>query len=408
MSIELLDQRVDTRLIEPQRLHLDDDLFLELLVLTLLRQRQQLVVQLVVEVLVLQSAQALERIGDLVEGLQHLGLELGLYGRERHRVLEIVLVQVAFAERAFLGLLLAVAAVQRLGLERRRGRWGRRRSHRLRRNDREERGRPRGRGRRRIDARHGSRYRLGVGPGIGRFEIDDVAQEHFAVVQFVAPDDDGLEGERALAQPGDHRLAAGLNTLGGGDLALAREQPNRAHLAKIHAHRVVGALDRLLGLGFGRRLRRDLDQLAGLGFLALGLLARLLLFRLGLLGLNHVDAHFVECRQNVFNLLRGDLLRGYDRIELLVGDVAALRGLLDHLRDGGVRKIEQRQRGIPGRGTLLSASSFCGVALVLCVISLSTPSAEPAPGHGLSHMPPTAASRPMVGCLSLVHPRKRH
>ena len=144
-------------------------------------------------------------------------------------------------------------------------------------------------------------------------------QEHFAVVQFVAPDDDGLEGERALAQAGDHRLAAGLNTLGDGDLALAREQPDRAHLAQIHAHRVVGALDRLLGLGFGRRLRRDLDQFAGLGFLALGLLARLLLVGLGLLGLDHVDAHLVEHRQNVLNLLGGDLLRGHDRIELLGG-----------------------------------------------------------------------------------------
>ena len=351
--VELLDQRVDARLIEPQRLHLGDDLFLELLVLALLRRRQRLVVQLVVDVLVLQSAQAFERIGDGVEGLQHLGLELGLDGGERHRVLEIVLVQVAFAERAFLRLLLAVAAVQRLGLERRGGRWGRRRSHRLRRNDREERGRPRGRGGRRIDARHGSRYRLGVGPGIGRFEVYNVVQEHFAVVQFVAPDDDGLEGERALAQAGDHRLAAGLNTLGDGNLALAREQPNRAHLAQIHAHRVVGALDRLLGLGFGRRLRRDLDEFAGLGFLALGLLARLLLVGLGLLGLDHVDAHLVEHRQNVLNLLGSDLLRGHDRIELLVGDVAALLGLLDHLRDGGAGEIEQRQRGIRGLGTLL-------------------------------------------------------
>ena len=78
----------------------------------------ELVVQLVVDVLVLQSAQAFERIGDSVEGLQHLGLELGLDGGERHRVLEIVLVQVAFAERAFLGLLLAVA-VHRLRLEQR-------------------------------------------------------------------------------------------------------------------------------------------------------------------------------------------------------------------------------------------------------------------------------------------------
>src|SRR6266581_2444937 len=91
-------------------------------------------------------------------------------------------------------------------------------------------------------------YDLGVGPGIRRLEVYNVVQEHFAVVQLVAPNADGLEGERALAQAGDHRFAAGLNTLGDGGLALAREQPDRAHLAQIQAHRVVGALDRLLGL----------------------------------------------------------------------------------------------------------------------------------------------------------------
>jgi len=176
-------------------------------------------------------------------------------------------------------------------------------------------------------------------------------QEHFAAIQFVTPDDDGLEGERALAQAGDHRLAAGLNTLGDSNLALAREQPNRAHFAQIHAHRVIGALDRLLGLGFGQRLRRDLDEFAGLGFFALGPLARLLV-GLGLLGLDHVDAHLVERRQNVINLLGSDLFRGHDRIELLVGDVAALRGLIDQLRDGGVGEIE-KQRGIGDLGTLL-------------------------------------------------------
>ena len=103
-------------------------------------------------------------------------------------------------------------------------------------------------------------------------------QEHIAVIQFIAPDGDGLEGERALAQAGDHRLAAGLDTLGDGDLALAGEQLNRAHLTQIHAHRVVAALDRLLGLGFGRRLRRDLDEFARLGFLALSFSRVLLRF----------------------------------------------------------------------------------------------------------------------------------
>src|SRR5262249_53963507 len=44
-------------------------------------------------------------------------------------------------------------------------------------------------------------------------EVDDVAREDLALVELVAPNDDGLEGERAFAQPGDHRLAAGLERL---------------------------------------------------------------------------------------------------------------------------------------------------------------------------------------------------
>ena len=81
--------------------------------------------------------------------------------------------------------------------------------------------------------------------------------------------------------------------------------------------------------------------------------AKFSLHLLGLLGLDHVDAHLVERRQNVLNLLGGDLLRGYDRIELLVCDVAALLGLLDDLRDGGVGEIQKKQRGIRGLGTFL-------------------------------------------------------
>ena len=177
--------------------------------------------QLVVDVLVLQSAQAFEGIGNGIEGLQHLGLEFGLDGGERHRVLKIVLVQVALTECSFPRLFFALAARQRLRPE---GRGGRRGS-RLGRNGREERSCLRGRRGRRVDARHGSRHRLGIGPGIRCFEVYNVAQEHFVAVQLVAPDDDGPEGERALAQPGDRRLAAGLNTLGDGNLALARDPP---------------------------------------------------------------------------------------------------------------------------------------------------------------------------------------
>ena len=191
----------------------------------------------------------------------------------------------------------------------------------------------------------GRRHLLGVGARIGRFEIDDVAQEDFAFVQLVAPDDDGLERQRAFAQAGDHRLAAGLDALGDGDFALAREQLHRAHLAQIHADRIVGALGRLLGLGFGHRLRRDFDQLAGLALFLLRLVL-LLLLGLGFLGLDDVDAHLVHDGEHVLDLLGGDLLGRHHGIELLIGDVAALLGLLDHLLDGGVGQIEQRQRAV--------------------------------------------------------------
>src|SRR6266481_1416271 len=175
----------------------------------------------------------------------------------------------------------------------------------------------------------------GVAPGIGRIEVDDVAQQHLPLVELVAPDDDGLEGERALAQAGDHRFAAGLDALGNGDLALARQKLHRAHFAQIHAHRIIRALGRLLGLGLGRDLLLDLDQLAALALaldLFLGLLARLLALFARLLGLDDVDAHLAEHREDILDLLGIDLFR--QRVDLIIGDVAALLSGADELLDG--------------------------------------------------------------------------
>ena len=81
--------------------------------------------------------------------------------------------------------------------------------------------------------------------------------------------------------------------------------------------------------------------------------SRLFLVVVGFLGLDDVDAHLAHHRQHVLDLLGGDLLRRHHRIELLIGDIAALLGLLDHLLDGGVGEIEQRQRRIGGLGAIL-------------------------------------------------------
>ena len=211
---------------------------------------------------------------------------------------------------------------------------------------------------------HRRLHLLRVGAGVGRFQVDDVAQEDFAFVQFVAPDDDGLKRQRAFAKPGDHRLAAGLDAFGDGDFALAREQFDRAHLAQIHAHRIVGALGRLFLFGGGERLRLGLDHLAAgvvviiVVVLVGGLLLALL--RVGIVAFHDRDAHLRDHGEDVFDLVGGDLLRGQHGVDLLMGDVAALLGGLDHLLDAGVGEVEQRQRRL-GRafGFLFRSFFFC-------------------------------------------------
>ncbi len=182
---------------------------------------------------------------------------------------------------------------------------------------------------------------LGVGAGVGRFEIDDVAKEDFSLVEFVAPDDDGLEGQRTFAQACDHRLAAGFDALGDGDFAFARQQLDRAHLAQIHADGIIGALAGLGFLDLGDGLLRDLDQLV-VG-LVLGLFLGLFL-AVGVLGLGDVDAHVREHRHDVLDLLRRGGVGGEHFVELIEGHEAALLGLLDHFLDGSIGKVEQRRR----------------------------------------------------------------
>ena len=166
-------------------------------------------------------------------------------------------------------------------------------------------------------------------------------------------------------RPGDHRFAAGLDALGDGDFALARQQFDRAHLAQIHAHRVIGTIGRLLLGGRGS------DGRAGL----LGKLVGVLLgiggvgsFRLlaGLVILDDVDAHVRQHRHGILDLLRGDFLRGQNRVQFVHGDVAAFLRGLDHLFDSIVGEVEKRAIG---RALAFGLSLF----LFLCRHSVPTP-----------------------------------
>ena len=187
--------------------------------------------------------------------------------------------------------------------------------------------------------------RLAVGAGVGRFEIDDLAQQDLVVDQFVAPDDDGLEGQRAFAQAGDHRLAAGLDALGDGDFALARQQFDRTHFAQIHAHGIVGAVGGLGGArrdgawraGASTRSPPSGSSSSARGGFFLGLV--------GFLGLDDVDAHFVEHGVDVLDLVGGDFLGRQHGVQFGIGDEAPLLGGLDHPLDGGVGQIQQRAVG---------------------------------------------------------------
>ena len=77
-----------------------------------------------------------------------------------------------------------------------------------------------------------------------RVEVEDLTELHPAFVQGVGPVDHRGEGHRRFAQAGDHRVAPGLDPLGDGDLAFAAEQFDRAHLAQVHADRIVGPVER--------------------------------------------------------------------------------------------------------------------------------------------------------------------
>ena len=169
-------------------------------------------------------------------------------------------------------------------------------------------------------------------PAKGGLKIDHIAQQNVFGQKLVAPDGDGLKGQRAFAQARDHGVASGLDPLGDGNLALAAQQFDRSHLAQIHAHRIVGAVQRFRGgARYGHFAR------GGRGFHKLA--RRLALF--GLVILDDVDAHFGQHRHHILDLFRGHLFGRQDRVELVIGDVAALARIGDHLLDGGLAHVER-------------------------------------------------------------------
>ncbi len=166
--VELLDQALDARGIEAQRLHVGDHRRAEAFDLLGLGAGHRL--RAIGRVLVLQLAHLAVGFGDAIEGLDHLRLELGFHGAQRQRVLEIVVVVLDRVLRRLrlLGDVVVLLVARGTRRRRRLGRLGPGRCRRDRRG-----------GRASASNRRCGRRLLGVGAGIGRLEIDDVAQQNF-------------------------------------------------------------------------------------------------------------------------------------------------------------------------------------------------------------------------------------
>ena len=109
--------------------------------------------------------------------------------------------------------------------------------------------------------------------------------------------------------------------------------------------------------------------------LLLGLLALFLSLLARLLGLDDVDPHLAEHREDVLDLLGIDLFR--QRVDLVMGDVAALLGAADQRLDGRVDRSSSGLSGGVSGPSFSSISSFCGVILVLLAMNLRYPALSP-------------------------------
>src|SRR5690625_3765244 len=146
---------------------------------------------------------------------------------------------------------------------------------------------------------------------------------------------DGAKRQGALAKAPDHLFAAGLDALGDRHFTLATQQLDRAHLAQIHTHGIIGSADIIV------------VQIAFGGRLLLLVIFFVFLWRgggsavLGLLAFDDTDAHLRTGGHPVPDLFRRDLVGRDDLSYLIIGDIAPLLRAGHPALDCGLRFVAE-------------------------------------------------------------------
>ena len=109
-----------------------------------------------------------------------------------------------------------------------------------------------------------------------------------------------------------------LNALGDLHFPLARQQGNRAHLAQVHAHRVVGLVE-----GAGGQVEIDVFP-ALFGLRLVHLVEGRLLGGFGARGFQDFDAGVVEHGEQVVEVLGGMHVGGQKLVDLVIKQITLL------------------------------------------------------------------------------------
>ena len=150
-------------------------------------------------------------------------------------------------------------------------------------------------------------------------EGDNFLDAAHALAQVLAQRDDFVDDDGRARNGFENAVLPALDALGDFHLALAREQRHGAHLAQVHAHRIVGLLQRP-----GREVQ--INFFTGLKFFGLVKAGRR---RFG--AFNDIDTLGANGGQKIVEIFRRVHVMRDEIIGLIVGEIALLFSRIDQL-----------------------------------------------------------------------------